>query len=71
MADRVPDVPPITEDDMPVEAMHWTVGEHYSAAMSCSRTGDGRQFDRDLTRIFTRARRTADGEAQRQYLEQT
>src|SRR6059058_5340869 len=51
IADRVPEAPSITADDMPVEAMHWTVGEHYSADELLA-LDDGRQFDRDLTRIF-------------------
>jgi hypothetical protein len=68
VADLSPEAPPITEDDLPVEAMHWTVGEHYSADEMLV-LGDGRQFDRDLTRIFTRAHRTGDGESAATYLE--
>jgi hypothetical protein len=67
MADRIPEAPAVTEDDMPVEAMHWTVGDHYSADELLA-LGDGRQFDRDLTRIFTRARRAEDSEGAAAYL---
>jgi hypothetical protein len=57
IADQVTATPPVTDEDMPVEAMHWTVGEHYSVDEMLA-LGDGRQFDRDLTRIFARAART-------------
>ena len=68
IADVVPDAPLVTEDDMPVEAMHWTVAEHY-AGDELLALDDGRQFDRDLTRIFTRAHRAEAGETAAAYLE--
>jgi hypothetical protein len=40
-----------TEDDEPVEAMHYTIAEHYADAERLSI--DKRQFDADLRRIFT------------------
>jgi hypothetical protein len=67
IADRVPDASLVTEDDMPVEAMHWTVGEHYSADDMLA-LGDGRQFDRDLTRIFARVHIAENGEHAASYL---
>ncbi|CAN5920561.1 putative zinc-binding metallopeptidase [soil metagenome] len=63
IADQVTATPPVTDEDMPVEAMHRTVGEHYSVDEMLA-LGDGRQFDRDLTRIFARAGRTDEGESE-------
>ena len=58
----------VSDDDLPVEAMHWTVGEHYSTAEMLA-LGDGRQFDRDLARIFAPARPGEDDEDAASYLE--
>ena len=66
--DKSPAVPDVTDDDMPVEVMHWTVGEHY-AADEILALGDGRQFDRDLQRIFASTRRGSDSESSASYLE--
>jgi Putative zinc-binding metallo-peptidase len=49
-----PIVAPLTEDDLPVEAMHWTVGEHYASDDEPFPLGDARQFDGDLLRVFAR-----------------
>jgi hypothetical protein len=49
-----PTVAPLTEDDLPVEAMHWTVGEHYASEDESFPLGDARQFDGDLLRVFAR-----------------
>lgn len=68
IAHDVPDAPCVTEDDMPVEAMHWTVGEHYAGDEMLA-LDDGRQFDRDLARIFTRAHRADHGASAASYLE--
>ncbi|MEO7455828.1 MAG: putative zinc-binding metallopeptidase [Gemmatimonadaceae bacterium] len=50
----VPGAPSVSDDDLPVEAMHWTVGEHYDGDEPLP-VGDARQFDADLRRIFARA----------------
>ena len=50
----VPPIPELSDDDVPVEAMHWTVAEHYEDDEPLA-LGDGRQFDEDLRRIFARA----------------
>lgn len=46
-----PDAPALTEDDLPVDAMNWTVGEHYADDERLP-IGDARQFDADLRRVF-------------------
>ncbi|MDB4913333.1 MAG: hypothetical protein JWM95_977 [Gemmatimonadetes bacterium] len=54
------DSPEITEDDIPVEAMTWTLAEHYDDD-ELLEVGDGRQFDGDLRRIFASALVAPDG----------
>ena len=51
IGELVPVPPEITEDDTPVEAMEWTLAEHYDADEPLE-LHDGRQFDGDLRRIF-------------------
>ena len=63
-----PDIPALTEDDLPVTAMHWTVGEHYTDDDDSFPLGDARQFDGDLLRIFVRAIDAPQGESAARYL---
>src|SRR6185295_18630397 len=51
IADASLDVPAPVEDDLPVEAMRYTVADHYAADESMP-IEDPRQFDADLRRIF-------------------
>jgi hypothetical protein len=51
------------EDDLPVEAMRYTVAEHYAASEDRVPIGDERQFDTDLRRIFMSAADAPGGEA--------
>jgi hypothetical protein len=55
IADRVPAIAAPTEDDLPVEAMHYTVAEHYAESDDRVPIEDERQFDRDLRGIFVAA----------------
>ena len=48
---QVPTTPDVSHDDMPVEAMDWTLAEHYEDDEPLA-LSDGRQFDGDLRRIF-------------------
>ena len=50
------------EDDLPVEAMRYTVAEHYAASEDRVPIGDERQFDTDLRRIFLSAADAPGGE---------
>lgn len=59
--------PPLTDDDLPVEAMHWTVAEHYHDDEPFA-VGDARQFDGDLRRIFARDDEAPDGEPAARFL---
>lgn len=46
------DVPVPTADDLPVEAMDYTIAEHYDTGWERIPLDDPRQFDVDLRRIF-------------------
>ena len=50
------------EDDLPVEAMRYTVAEHYAASEDRMPIADERQFDADLRRIFMSATDAPGGE---------
>jgi hypothetical protein len=56
-----PPTPALTDDDLPVEAMHWTVADHYARDETLP-VGDARQFDGDLRRIFGGAADAPSGE---------
>jgi hypothetical protein len=65
-----PHVPAPSEDDLPVEAMHWTVGEHYESGDDPLPLGDGRQFDGDLLRVFGKSVDAPSGETAVHFLTQ-
>ncbi len=53
LSGEMPEAPVVSDDDLPVNAMHWTLGEHYEEDEPLP-VGDARQFDADLRRIFAR-----------------
>lgn len=55
IAQEAPVVPPPTADDLPVEAMHYTIAEHYAESDDRVPIEDERQLDRDLRGIFVTA----------------
>jgi hypothetical protein len=57
-----PTVLPPGEDDLPVEAMRYTVAEHYADNSDRVPIDDPRQFDRDLRSIFNSASDSPGGE---------
>jgi hypothetical protein len=61
IAHETRDVPPPVEDDLPVDAMRYTVADHYAGDESMP-IDDVRQFDADLRRIFLRATDAPAGE---------
>jgi hypothetical protein len=65
-----PAQPTLSDEDLPVEAMHWTVGEHYATDEEAFPLGDGRQFDGDLTRVFARVADAPQGESAAHFLTQ-
>lgn len=54
LATESPGVTAPTEDDLPVEAMRYTVAEHYDEERERVPLEDERQFDVDLRQIFVR-----------------
>ncbi len=63
-----PDAPELTSDDLPVEAMDWTLAEHYAQDEHLA-VGDARQFDGDLRRVFATSKDAPAGEPAHEYLE--
>ena len=61
IAGETPQVAAISDDDLPVEAMQWTVAEHYADDEALP-LGDARQFDGDLRRVFARSADAPSGE---------
>ncbi len=57
-----PDAPSPTEDDLPVEAMHYTVGDHYRESEDQPQIEDERHFDGDLRNLFGAAADSPTGE---------
>jgi hypothetical protein len=55
-------IPEPSEDDLPVESMHYTVAEHYAESDEKAPIADPRQFDTDLRRIFATASDASQGE---------
>jgi hypothetical protein len=52
IAPLTPDSPAPSHEDLPVEAMHYTVADHYAESDDRVPIEDERQFDGDLRRIF-------------------
>jgi hypothetical protein len=67
IAAHTPTAPEPTEDDLPVDAMTWTVADHY-ADEELLPIGDARQFDGDLRRIFAMAADAPAGEPAAHFL---
>jgi hypothetical protein len=63
IADRSPAIASPSEEDLPVEAMHYTVAQHYEEHEDRVPIEDERQFDHDLRRIFIAAAEASGGEA--------
>jgi hypothetical protein len=63
VGDTAPEVAPPTPDDLPVEAMHYTVEEHYREAEEAIPIEDVRHFDGDLRSLFATAGEGSAGEA--------
>ena len=57
-----PVVPALTPDDLPVEEMHYTVGEHYRSSEESIPIEDERHFDGDLRTLFASADDAPGGE---------
>lgn len=47
-----PDIPEVSLDDLPVEAMHYTIGDHYREQIESLPIADEQHFDGDLRSIL-------------------
>lgn len=61
LSDREPEVPELSDDDLPVSAMRYTLADHYSEAEEKIPIRDIRIFDGDLRNIFGNAVETPEG----------
>lgn len=57
-----PETPELTDDDLPVTAMQYTVAEHYKDMDDALPVSDPRIFDGDLRTLFGKAAELADNE---------
>lgn len=68
IADRELDPVVPSEDDLPVEAMRYTVAEHYDAERDAIPIADERVFDADLRHIFIAAQQAPAAQAAHEFL---
>jgi hypothetical protein len=68
IAESEPDAPAPTEDDLPVEAMRYSIAEHYEEYADRVPIEDERQFDADLRQIFVRGADAPQGEEAHSFL---
>ena len=68
LADSEPAAPALSEDDLPVEAMRYSVAEHYEDDSESIPIEDERQFDVDLRQIFVREKDAPAGEPAHDFL---
>ncbi len=68
VAEERPEVPVVTPDDLPVEAMDYTVEEHYRGGELAVPATDHRHFDGDLRTIFSAADIAPGGEVAAEFL---
>jgi hypothetical protein len=63
-----PVAPALTDDDLPVEAMHYTVADHYRHATERLPIDDERHFDGDLRNVFAHEAEAPQGEPAADFL---
>ena len=68
VGDDPPVVPPITAAELPVEAMHYTVADHYKEYEEAIPIEDERHFDGDLKTLFAGGDEAPGGEAAAAFL---
>jgi hypothetical protein len=68
IADAEPVAPTPSEDDLPVEAMRYSVAEHYEEESEGVPVEDERQFDVDLRQIFIRETDAPEGASAAEFL---
>jgi hypothetical protein len=68
VAEAEPETPSPSEDDLPVEAMRYSIAEHYEEYEDRVPIEDERQFDVDLRQIFVRRPEAPEGEPAHTFL---
>ena len=68
LANELPEAIEPGEDDLPVEAMRYSLADHYREATDAVPIEDERQFDMDLRQIFVRAEDAPAGELAQAFL---
>lgn len=63
IGDQPTEVTLVSDDDLPVEAMHYTVADHYRDSTEALPIEDRRHFDGDLRNIFASEHESPQGEA--------
>jgi hypothetical protein len=70
IAESEPSVPMPSDDDLPVEAMRYSLAEHYEEESDAVPVEDERQFDADLRHIFVREADAPQGQTAHEFLHQ-
>ena len=65
----MPEAPTPTYEDLPVEAMHYTIADHYAESDDRVPIEDPRQFDNDLRRIFVSVDDAPQGEPAKWFMQ--
>jgi hypothetical protein len=68
IGDQPTEVTAVSDDDLPVEAMHYTVADHYRESTEALPIEDRRHFDGDLRNIFASEAEAPQGEAAAMFL---
>ncbi|MDQ3997828.1 MAG: hypothetical protein M3303_12530 [Gemmatimonadota bacterium] len=68
LAEIVPEVPTPTEDDLPVEAMHYTIADHYRENAEELPLVDRAHFDGDLRTLFASGDEAPSAESAQSFL---
>ena len=69
IASQTPFIPAPSDDDLPVESMHYTIADHYAESDEKAPIEDPRQFDADLRRIFATASDAPQGEEAKWFID--
>jgi len=68
IAGQPTEVTTVSPDDLPVEAMHYTIADHYREASEALPIEDRRHFDGDLRNIFAFVKEAPEGESAARFL---
>ena len=68
IAEQPAEVVAVSPDDLPVEAMHYTIADHYRESTEALPIEDRRHFDGDLRNIFALPREAPEGEPAARFL---